>query len=120
MTCTTVSVQVTQSSEHPTSTSIHNSDVALMSMLLAAYLAGKSKKEIRKLRRKLTWSLIKAKFSSLFSRKKDLSNQTLLYILLGALILALIIIEPWVGLAVLLLAIIIILLVRGGNLMQKK
>jgi hypothetical protein len=109
---TTVSVQVKQPSQH-SSTHINNGDAALMGMMLAVYLAGKSKKEIRKFKRKLTWSLIKAKFSSLFSRKKDLSNQTLLYILLGAVVLALIIIEPWVGLAVLLLAILVILLVRG-------
>jgi cell division protein FtsW (lipid II flippase) len=120
MTFTTVSVQVKQPSEHPSTTSIHNTDIAMAGMMLSLYLAAKSKKEIRKFKRKLTWSLIKAKFKSLFSGKKDLSNQTLLYILIGAVVLALIIIEPWVGLAVLLLAILVILLVNGGNLMQKK
>jgi hypothetical protein len=114
MTFTTTSVQAKQPSEHPSTTNINNTDVALMGMMLSLYLAGKSRKEIRKLKRKLTWSLIKAKFSSLFSRKKALTNETLLYILLGVICLALIIIEPVVGIAVLLLAILVILLVRGG------
>jgi hypothetical protein len=114
MTFTTLSVDVKQPSGNSTSTNVNSADAALMGMMLTLYLANKSKKEIRKWKRKLTWSLIKAKFNSMFSRKKDLSNTTLLYILLGAVCLALIIIEPVVGIAVLLLAILVILLVRGG------
>jgi cell division protein FtsW (lipid II flippase) len=114
MTFTTVSVQVKQPTEQPSTTHVNNADAALMAMMLSLYLAGKSKKELRKWKRKMTWTLIKAKFHSMFSRKKDLSNTTLLYILLGLVCLALIIIEPVVGIAVLLLAILVILLVRGG------
>ena len=59
-----------------------------MGMLLALYVARKSKKEFRKLRRKLTFALLKNKIHSLFSHKKGaISTTTLLLILIGVLAL---------------------------------
>ena len=78
-------------------------------LLLSAYGASKSKKALRKMKRKLVWSALKMKVKSLFS-KKSVSDQTLLLILLGVVILALILIEPIVGLIVLLLVLLLYLL----------
>jgi hypothetical protein len=120
MALTSISVQPQQQQEHSTASNVTNSAAALMGMLLALYVAHKGAREFRKLRRKLTLALLKNKIHSLFSRRADVSDRTLLYILLGALILALIIISPYWGLAVLALAILIILLVRGGRLTASK
>src|SRR5216117_230760 len=114
MTFCSISIQPQQTTGHSTASTITNSAAALMGMLLALYIVRKSKKEFRKLRRKFTIALIKNKFRSLFSRKRDISTTTLLYILLGLVALALIIIEPLLGIAVLLIGILVILLVRGG------
>ena len=83
---------------------------SLLSMLLlGAYAANKSKKSLRKMKRHLMWSAFKMKLKSLFS-KKDVSDRTLLLILLAVICLALILIEPVVGLIVLLLILILYLL----------
>jgi len=119
MALTSISVHPQQQQEHPTASTATNSAAALMGLLLAMYLGHKTTREFRKLKRKLTFAVLKNKFRSIFSRKRDLSDRTLLYILIGALIIALLIIEPWVGLAVLLLAIILILLIRGGFTAKK-
>ena len=83
---------------------------SLMGMLLlAAYAANKSKKSFRKMKRHLMWTAFKLKMKSLFS-KKETSDRTLLLILLGVVVLALILIEPVVGLIVLLLVLLLYLL----------
>src|SRR6185369_2257492 len=103
MALTSISVQPQQQNEHSTASTVTNSAAALMGMLLALYVARKSGKEFRKLRRKLTFALLKNKFRSIFSRKgkREISTTTLLLILVGLLALALIFVEPIVGLAVL-------------------
>jgi hypothetical protein len=116
MALTSISVQPQQQQEHSTASTATNSAVALMGMLLALYLTKKGTREFRKLKRKLTFALLKNKIRSLFARKakREISTTTLLLILVGVLALALIFVEPIVGLAVLVLGVLIILLVRGG------
>jgi hypothetical protein len=94
----------------------------LAGLLLAAYAAKKSKKQFKKLKRKLVFAYLKeslrAKFNKvkgLFSKKRGtVSDRTLLYILLALLVLVLLFIEPIAALAILVLAILLILLIRGG------
>lgn len=116
MALNSISVHPQQQQEHPTASTVTNSAAALMGLLLAMYLGHKTTREFRKLKRKLTFAVLKNKFRSLFSRKgkRDISTTTLLLILVGVLALALIFVEPIVGLAVLVLGVLIILLVRGG------
>ena len=83
---------------------------SLLSMLLlGAYAAKQSKKSLRKMKRRLMWNAFKLKLKSLFS-KKATSDRTLLLILLAVICLALILIEPVIGLIVLLLILILYLL----------
>ncbi len=94
----------------------------LATLLLTVYAAQSSKKHLRKLKRQAVVALFKyqmqstfAKVKSLFSRDKKIdgiSNTTLLYILLGLLVLILIFVEPIVAIAALLLGILLILLTR--------
>ena len=94
----------------------------LATLLLTVYAAQTSKKGLRKLKRQAVVALFKYKMQSTFSRVKSLfskdkkiegiSNTTLLYILLGLLVLILIFVEPIIAIAVLLLGILLILLTR--------
>jgi len=102
-----------------------DSAAALMATLVAMYAAQKSKKQLRKLRRRLAFTYMKEvirhkanKFKSLFSRKPAPSSdeKTLLYILLGILVLILIFVEPVVAIVVLLVGILVLLLVYHGDL----
>jgi len=91
------------------------------------YAAQKSKKQLRKLKRQLAFTYLKEvvrskinKFKSLFSKKPaPTSDRTLLYILLGLLVLILIFIEPLVAIAVLLVGILVLLLVSHGDLSKE-
>ena len=104
-----------------------NSAAALITILLAIYAAQKSKKQLRKLKRQLAFTYLKDvlrskinKFKSLFSKKPaPTSDRTLLYILLGLLVLILIFIEPIVAIAVLLVGILVLLLVSHGDLSKE-
>ena len=104
--------------------SLSNSAADLIVILLAMYAAQKSKKKLRKLKRQLAFTYLKDvlrskinNFKSLFSKKPaPTSDRTLLYILLGLLVLILIFIEPVVAIAVLLVGILVLLLVSHGDL----
>ena len=95
-----------------------------MAILIAMYAAQKSKKQLRKLRRKLAFTYMREairhkanKFKSWFSRKPEgSSDRTLLYILLGLLVLILLFVEPIVAIIVLLVGILVLLLVYHGDL----
>jgi hypothetical protein len=86
-------------------------DASLLSMLiLSVYAANKSKKELRKLKRKFLWTSLKLKMKSLFSGKKSITDrQLVLYIIIGVLALALIIVSPIAALIVAMLGLILIL-----------
>lgn len=104
-----------------------NSAAAVMAILIAMYAAQKSKKQLRKLRRRLAFTYMKEvirnkaqKFKSLFSKKPaPTSDRTLLYILLGLLVLILLFVEPVVAIVVLLVGILILLLVYHGDLSKE-
>ena len=101
-----------------------NSAAAIIAILIAMYAAQKSKKQLRKLRRRLAFTYMKEvirskaqKFKSLFSKKPaPTSDRTLLYILLGLLVLILLFVEPVVAIVVLLVGILVLLLVYHGDL----
>ena len=103
-----------QSQSQPVSSNTVDTTAAasiLSMLLLSAYAAKKSKKAMRKLKRRLLWTAFKAKLKSMFSRKKQAtSDRTLLYILLGVLVLALLLIDVVVGRIVLLAVLILYLL----------
>lgn len=89
----------------------------LAALVLSVFAAQKSKKGIAKLKRQAMLNLVKFgvkerfnRFKSLFSKKADVSNRTLLYILLGLIVLALIFVEPIIALVVLLVGVLILLL----------
>src|SRR3978361_2498571 len=83
----------------------NNYSASLLSMIvLSVYAAHKSKKSFRKLKRQFMWTAFKLKFKSMFSRHAEgISRNVIIYIILGVLILALLIISP---IAALVLAII--------------
>ena len=82
---------------------------SLLSMLLlSVYAAGKSKKQLRKLKRKFLWTAFKLKIKSLFSGKR-VSDRVLIYILLGIIALVLVFYYPLIALLVAVIALILIL-----------
>lgn len=95
-------VSTTPSSELP--------DALLGMMILSVYGAHMSKKAVRKLKRKFFWTSLKLKAKSIFS-KKDVSDRTLIYILLGVALVALLIIDPILVLA--LAAVVLVLILAG-------
>ena len=110
MAFSTSTIQPVQKPVHESKTDNATIAASLLSMLLlGAYAANKSKKSLRKLKRRLIWNAFKLKLNSLFS-KKQTSDRTLLLILLAVICLALILIEPVVGLIVLLLVLVLYLL----------
>jgi hypothetical protein len=95
--------------DHPTG---NDMGAPLLSMLiLSVYGAQKSKKAFRKMKRQFMWTTFKLKLKSMFSRKADISNRTLIYILLGVVLLALLFIEPVLALVV---AVILLILLLAG------
>jgi hypothetical protein len=105
------STTITQPVSQPVSEKPANNDVlsSLMgALMLSVYAAHKSKKAMRKMRRNLVWSAFKLKMKSLFS-KKAVSNQTLIYILIGIVALILVFYAPILALVIALVALILIL-----------
>jgi len=95
----------------PVSEKPANSDALsslLGALMLSVYAASKSKKAMRKMRRHMVWSALKLKMKSLFS-KKAVSNQVLIYILIGIVALILVFYAPILALVIALIALILIL-----------
>ena len=89
-------------------------DSFLSMIVLSIYAAHKSKKSFRKLKRRFMWTALKLKTQNLFSRRAEaLSRNVIIYIILGVLILALLIISP---IAALVLAIIGLILLLTGKI----
>jgi hypothetical protein len=80
----------------------------LGAVMLSVYAAHKSKKSMRKMRRQLVWSALKMKMKSMFS-KEQVSNQTLIYILIGVVALILVFYAWQLALILALVALILIL-----------
>lgn len=99
----------TASREIPPQTHSTQLDPALLGMvMLSVYAAQKSKKSMRRMKRKFMWTAFKLKVKSFFT--KPTSDQTLIYILIGAVLLALLIVAPVAALVVLLALLILYLL----------
>ena len=116
MALTYVSVQPLQNNNHFSSVPKHTVGGELTSLLgaiiLSVYAGQKSRKQLRKLKRQMSWLLIKQKVKSAFSMPAAATDRkTLTYVLLGVLIVALVLIEP---LAALVLAIIGLILLLAG------
>lgn len=91
----------------------------LAALVLSVYAAQKSKRGMARLKRQAMLNLVKFgvkerfnRIKAMFSKKAaaDISNRTLLYILLGLIVLALIFVEPVLALVVLLVGVLILLL----------
>ncbi len=81
----------------------------LAAVMLSVYAGQKSRKQLRKLKRKLTWLVVKQKAKTLFTRPADLDRKTLTIILLAVLVLALVFISPIAALVLAILGLILIL-----------
>lgn len=82
----------------------------LAALMLSVYAAQLSRRQMRKLKRKALWMFAKEKVRSLFTgRAGDISTRTLLYIILGVLVLILAFTVPVLALIVLLAAVIYLL-----------
>lgn len=93
----------------------------LATLMLTMYAAQKSKKQMRKLKRKAAFTLLKLKMqsalapvTSLFSKKapQSISNRTLLYILLALAIIILLFVSWPAAIVLLLLGILLVLLMK--------
>ena len=83
-------------------------DVLFSMVLLSVYGAQMSQKTVRKMKRQFFWNSLKLKAKSLFS-KKQVSDRTLIYILLGVALIALIVLAPVAALVLAVLALVLIL-----------
>ena len=81
----------------------------LSALVLSVYAGQKSRKQLRKLKRKMTWLLIKQKLKATFSKPADIDRKTLTIILLAVLVIALIFISPVAALVLAILGLILIL-----------
>ena len=86
------------------------SDAVLSMLLLSMYGAQMSKKTVRKLKRKFFWTSLKLKAKALLPQQR-VSDRTLIYIILGAALIALLIIDAVLVLA--LAAVVSILFLAG-------
>jgi hypothetical protein len=108
----------------PTTLTHDHSASILAAVVLSVYAAKKSKKGLRRLKRTAMVALFRHRlqqqwyqFRSFFSKKakpQSISNQTLIYILIGLLVLILLFVSPIAAIAVLLLGILLVLLLRAS------
>lgn len=85
----------------------------LSALILTVYAGQKSRKQLRKLKRKMAWLLLKQKVQSAFSRTALSERQIIIYILIGILALVLVFYYP---VAALILAIIGLILILTGTI----
>ena len=85
----------------------------LSAVVLSVYAGQKSRKQLRKLKRKMTWLLLKQKINSLFSTADISDRQLIIYILIGVVALILLFTYP---VAALVLAIIALILLLTGTI----
>ena len=81
----------------------------MAAVMLSVYAGQRSRKQLRKLQRKLTWLMVKEKVKSVFKKPADLDRKTLTIILLAVLVLALVFISPIAALVLAILGLILIL-----------
>ena len=86
----------------------HDSITPLLGLLmLSVYAAHQSKKALRKMKRRFLWNALKMKLRS--NSAGSISDRTLIYILLGVALLALLIAAPILALVLVLVVLILIL-----------
>ena len=104
------STTIQQVEKPATTTPANDLPDALLSMLiLSMYGAQMSKKMVRKLKRQFFWASLKLKVKSVFKPKASVSDRTLIYILLGVALIALIVLAPVAALVLAVLALVLIL-----------
>lgn len=86
------------------------SDALLSMVLLSVYGAQMSKKTVRRLKRKFFLTSLKLKLKKLFS-PRSVNDRTLLYIILGVALLALLLVDAVLVLA---LAVVVLILILAG------
>jgi hypothetical protein len=102
---------LTETNQHPLTQPDHNTPLLAAALVLSVYAANLSRKQLRRMKRKAMWALLKAKVCSLFGlRDTGLSTRTLMYILIGLGIIILAFVAPVAAVILLLLALIFILL----------
>ena len=84
------------------------SDALYSMVILSVYGAQMSKNTLRKMKRQFFWQTAKLKAKSMFSTNA-VSDRTLIYILLGVALIALIVLAPVAALVLAVLALILIL-----------
>lgn len=111
MALTSTTIQPTANSTEQPRETIGGSVMAslLTAVVLSVYAGQKSRKQMRKLRRRMTWLLIKEKFKNIFTKPADIDRKTLTIILLAVLVLALVFISPVAALVLAILGLILIL-----------
>lgn len=121
MAYTSTTIQQSAPTTSTPSFSAEGAAPVLAALVLSVYAAQKSKKQLKKLKRQAVVALFKyrlqagfARFKSLFSKKApaNISNRTLLYILLGLAVLILLFVEPIAAIILLLLGILLVLLTK--------
>lgn len=103
-------------SQHIPAPKPHSTDSVaslLSAIMLTVYAGRQSRKQLRKLKRKAAWLLVKQKAGSLFSRKAASERQIIIYVLIGILALVLVFYYP---IAALVLAIIGLILFLTGTI----
>ena len=81
----------------------------MAAVMLSVYAGKKSRKQLRKLKMKLTWLMVKEKIRNAFKKPADIDRKTLTIILIAVLVLALVFIEPIAALVLAILGLILIL-----------
>jgi fatty acid desaturase len=85
----------------------------LSAIFLTVYAGQKSRKQLRQLKRKAAWLMVKQKASSMFTRTAATERQIILYVLIGILALVLVFYYP---IAALVLAIVGLILFLTGTI----
>lgn len=116
---TTIQQPIEKTESNPT---VDNTGAAsvLAAIVLSVYAAQKSRKQLRKLKRKAVLTLFRYKMQTTLSRlfkpfskaEPQISNRTLLYILLGIAVIILLFISWPAAVVLLLLGILLVLLLK--------
>lgn len=108
---TTSTTQPVSKPIEPQSTSNNLPEAILGLVLLSVYGAKASKKTVRKLKWNFYWTAFKLKIKNLLKPKPNqrVSDRTLIYILIGVALIALVVLEPVAALVLAILALILIL-----------
>ena len=107
----TTTIQPTNPVTPPAKEPIANNEIAslMAAVMLAVYAGQRSRKQLRKLKFKLAWLMVKQKIHNAFKKPADIDRKTLTIILIAVLVLALVFIEPIAALVLAILGLILIL-----------